>query len=134
MSRSGYDDCCDGWELICWRGAVASAIRGARGQAFLREMLAAMDALPKKRLIHGELVSPAGEVCAIGAVCRARGLDVSRVDIEDTEAVARAVGIAGAMAAEIMFINDEDWYSRQSPEDCFATVRTWVVEHLKASP
>ena len=34
MSRSGYTDECDGWELVRWRGAVNSAIRGKRGQAF----------------------------------------------------------------------------------------------------
>lgn len=29
MSRSGYSDGCDNeWELICYRGAVASAARG----------------------------------------------------------------------------------------------------------
>lgn len=35
MSRSGYSDDCYGWELICWRGAVNSAIKGKRGQSFL---------------------------------------------------------------------------------------------------
>lgn len=35
MSRSGYTDDCDGWQLIMYRGAVASAIRGARGQRLL---------------------------------------------------------------------------------------------------
>jgi hypothetical protein len=43
------------WSHIRWRGAVASAIRGGRGQAFLREMLAAMDAMPVKRLVANEL-------------------------------------------------------------------------------
>lgn len=57
MSRSGYvDDMCDQWAMICYRGAVSSAIRGRRGQAFLREMLAALDAMPEKRLISGALV------------------------------------------------------------------------------
>ena len=57
MSRSGYvDDMCDEWALIRYRGAVKSAIRGKRGQAFLREMLAALDAMPEKRLISGALV------------------------------------------------------------------------------
>jgi hypothetical protein len=37
MSRSGYSDDLENWSLIRWRGAVASAIRGRRGQAFLRE-------------------------------------------------------------------------------------------------
>ena len=54
MSRSGYHDDCEGWDLI--RGAVKSAIRGRRGQAFLKEMLAALDALPEKRLITEDLV------------------------------------------------------------------------------
>ena len=57
MSRSGYvdgDD--DQWASIRYRGAVKSAIRGRRGQAFLREMLAALDAMPEKRLIAGDLV------------------------------------------------------------------------------
>lgn len=30
MSRSGYtDDCESDWGMICWRGAVKAAIRGA---------------------------------------------------------------------------------------------------------
>jgi hypothetical protein len=46
MSRSGYDESCDdNWGLICWRGAVASALRGRRGQAFLRELVDALDAV-----------------------------------------------------------------------------------------
>ena len=35
MSRSGYiDDMDDTWQFIKWRGQVASAIRGARGQGY----------------------------------------------------------------------------------------------------
>jgi hypothetical protein len=45
MSRSGYSDDLDPLALGRWRGRVASAMRGKRGQAFLREMLAAMDAM-----------------------------------------------------------------------------------------
>jgi len=57
MSRSGYsDDCEDNWSWICWRGAVKSAIRGKRGQAFLRETLAALDALPERKLIAKDLI------------------------------------------------------------------------------
>ena len=46
MSRSGYGDDIGQWDLIRWRGAVQSAMCGKRGQAFLKEMLAALDALP----------------------------------------------------------------------------------------
>src|SRR5262245_16738600 len=34
-----------------WRGAVHAAIFGKRGQAFLTELLAALDALPEKKLL-----------------------------------------------------------------------------------
>jgi hypothetical protein len=82
MSRAQYSEDIDGWELIRWRGAVAKAIKGKRGQAFLREMLIALDALPDKRLIARELEKD-GEVCAIGSVGKARGIDLSTVDPED---------------------------------------------------
>jgi hypothetical protein len=65
VSRSGYSDGCEGWDLIRWRGAVESAIRGKRGQAFLKELLAALDALPEKKLVANELVTLQGQVCIL---------------------------------------------------------------------
>lgn len=113
MSRSGYsDDCDDNWALIRWRGAVNSAIRGKRGQAVLRELLAALDALPEQRLAADSLVTADGEFCTLGALGRARGLDMNTIDPDDREAVASAFGVAEALAAEIMYLNDEhidDW-------------------------
>lgn len=88
MSRSGYDDdgCGDMWDWVRYRGAVKSAMRGQRGQAFLREMLAALYALPEKRLIQNDLVDEYddGAVCALGAVGRARNLDMAKVDRRTT--------------------------------------------------
>ena len=127
MSRSGYSDDCDGWALIRWRGAVASAIRGKHGQAFLREMLAALDAMPEKRLIAGEF-EQGGEVCALGAVGRARQFDMSNIDPEDHDTVAAKFGLPHALACEIMFINDA-WHGK-SPELRFADVREWVKQCL----
>lgn len=61
MSRSGYyEDYEHDWYQIMWRGAVKRAIRGKRGQAFLREMLTALDALPEPRLIAEKLESGTG--------------------------------------------------------------------------
>src|SRR3954471_11126976 len=101
MSRSGYVEDCD-YEIswINWRGAVKSAIRGKRGQAFLYEMLQAMAALPENKLIARELECD-GAVCAIGAVGKARGLDMSQLDPEDYHSVAGKFGIAEALAQEI---------------------------------
>lgn len=107
MSRSGYSDACDGWALIRWRGAVASAIRGQRGQAALAEIVTALDALPERVLAGGSLQTADGEFCTLGALGRARGIDMSAIDAEDRAAVAEAFGISEALAAEIMFLNDE---------------------------
>jgi hypothetical protein len=128
VSRSGYDEI-DNWQLICWRGQVASAIRGKRGQAFLRELIEALDALPDKRLIANELQSGA-EVCAIGSVGVRRGLDMSRLDPEDHESVARAFGIAKPLACEIEFMNDEARW-RITPEERWQYMREWAVSNLK---
>ena len=52
MSRAGYnDDIEDPLELGRWRAQVASATRGKRGQRLLRDLLAALDAMPEKRLV-----------------------------------------------------------------------------------
>ncbi len=132
MSRSGYSDGCDGWELIRWRGAVASAIKGKRGQAFLREMLAALDGLPQKRLI-AEALEHNGEVCAIGSVGKFRGVDMSKLDVYDYDSIAAAFGISCALVQEIEYVNDEHW-AAGSPEKRFVIVRKWVVENLTDFP
>src|SRR5262245_48117791 len=101
MSRSGYSDDYDSydqWGHIMWRGAVNSAMRGKRGQAFLKEMLAAMDAMPEKRLIAHELEVEDGAVCAIGTVGKARQVDMSNIDPEDYSTVSGVFNIAEAMA------------------------------------
>ncbi len=142
MSRSGYGCGLDNWDLIRWRGAVASAIRGKRGQAFLREMLEALDALPEPKLITSELEVRPEElgyqlresgVCAIGAVGKARGVDMGPevIDATDPEDVASAFGIAHAMAAEIEWVNDDVGAQAETSEERFTRVRAWVVEKIK---
>lgn len=146
MSRSGYvDDMDDQWAHIRWRGAVASAFRGKRGQAFLREMLAALDAMPKKRLVASALEAD-GQVCAIGSVGRARGIDMKNIDPEDYSTVAGVFGIAEPMAQEIVYMNDECFsgpahtYNRETnkydrientPERRFEQMRAWVASKIK---
>jgi hypothetical protein len=130
MSRSGYNDDYDieQWSLICWRGAVASAIRGFRGQAFLQELRKALDELPEHKLIAQELFKD-GAVCALGAVAKRRSLDVSQVDPEDQDRVAATLGIPKALACEIMWLNDEHW-GRDDPEARWKRMRDWVESQL----
>jgi len=55
VSRSGYSDDLDNWDLIKWRGQVASATRGKRGQKLLTDLLAALNAMSEHSLIAHEL-------------------------------------------------------------------------------
>lgn len=133
MSRSGYDDDYDQWDLIRWRGAVTSAIRGKRGQAFLREMLEALDALPEKALIENEVVTFDGQVCAMGAVAQKRGLDFTAVDPEESDVVANKFGVSEALVREIAYENDDGFYGpgTETPEQRWQRMRRWVVRNLK---
>jgi hypothetical protein len=108
MSRSGYsDDNEDNWALICWRGAVKRSIRGRRGQAALRELAAAMDAMPNKTLAAESLVTEDGAFCTLGVLGQARGIDMDAIDPDDWEAVAAKFNLAPAMVREIVYENDE---------------------------
>ena|SRR5436190_4694934 len=129
MSRSNYSDDCDGWDLIRWRGAVASAIGGKRGQKLLREMADALDAMPKKELI-AESLEANGEVCALGCVGRSKGIDMSHIDPEEPELVARAFNVSSALVQEIAFENDEAW-RHETPKHRWTRMRNWVSQNIK---
>lgn len=133
MSRSGYTDECE--NLALWRGAVYRAIQGKRGQAFLREMLDALDALPEKRLIAHELKREDGAVCALGSVGVRRGIEMPKIDPENeydwgVEGMGKLFGIAEAMAREIQYVNDEQNYKPETDEQRFQRVRRWVHDHI----
>jgi hypothetical protein len=133
MSRSGYvDDCEQNWDWIRWRGMVASTIRGKRGQAFLQEMRAAMDALPERKLVRDALEAD-GAVCAIGSVGQARGIDMSKVDPDDYDSIAGMFGISTPLAQEIMWMNDDAFY-RETPEMRFEKMRKWIDGHIRKPP
>lgn len=161
MSRSGYYD--DNDDILAhgrWRAQVRSATYGRRGQKLLKDMLAALDALPEPRLIAGDLVftgepqwshpSPdediilggdqlvdgsgrvvrVGDVCALGALGLARGMDMSKLDPHEAESVADAFDIAHQLAREIVYENDEGGYS-ETPEQRFIRIRRWVERQIK---
>ena len=131
MSRSGYTDKMDdNWELIKWRGQLASAIRGKRGQRLLREMLAALDAMPEKALVAHELETQEGDVCALGALGKARGIDMQRLDPEEPEDVAAAFDVAPQLAREIVYFNDEVGEHGETCEQRWKRMREWVARRI----
>jgi hypothetical protein len=132
MSRSGYiDDYEHPGTLNLWRANVDRTLAGARGQAFLREMGAALDAMPVKELITKAIVQDSEHVCGIGAVALARGMDVSNLNPEDWEAVSRAFGVSSMLVREIAWENDDQGYS-ETPAMRWKRIRAWVTKHLRA--
>lgn len=160
MGRSGYNDDLsdeDPLALGRWRAAVRSAIKGKRGQAFLREALAALDALHNKELIVGDLVVDGmqcaygdadiivgadelcdgrgnvrhiGSCCLLGAVALARKMDVSGLDPEDIESVAPRFNLADAMTREIVYWNDEGGAHDETPKARWTRMRAWVESKI----
>ena len=131
MSRSNYsDDIDDQWQWIRWRGAVNSAINGARGQAFLKEMLSALDALPEHKLVANAL-QEGNSVCAMGAVGKARGVDMAEIDPEDSVTVASTFGISDALAREIAYYNDEASWNDETPEQRYTRMRRVIQSCIR---
>ena len=128
MSRSGYSD--DGDHIDLYRQAVARATNGERGQRLLRDLLTALDAMPDRRLIPGHLEHDRG-VCALGALGKARGLDMANVDPHDPHEVAETFDIAPSLAREIVFANDEAYYGNETPERRWLRVRRWVASQIE---
>lgn len=128
MGRHGYSDDCE--NLAMWRGQVASAIRGKRGQAFLNDLVQALEAMPEKKLIAHELIEN-GQVCAIGAVGLAKGIDLSEVDPYDYDTLCEKFNIAHQLVREIEFENDEN--GGNNPEERWRRMLAWAKEQLKNS-
>lgn len=131
MSRSGYSDDCSGLELGRWRGQVASAIRGERGQSFLAELIHALEAMSRKRLIKHDLYKD-GEVCTLGAIGIIKGIDLESIDPEDHETLSDKFDIASQLVQEIEYLNDDE-YNCESPEERWTRMYNWAKEQLKSS-
>lgn len=127
MGRHGYSDDCENVGL--WRGTIASATNGKRGQAFFRALLKALDEMPEKRLVAGDLETPEGAVCALGCLGQAKGADLSNIDTEDWDALGELFNIAPQLAQETMYVNDE-WGYRQTPEKRWEIVRNWAARQI----
>lgn len=137
MSRSGYSDDGDYDTINLYRANVDRAFSGKRGQKFLRELLAALDALPEKKLIDYNLQRD-GSFCALGAVVHARGMEMPAEpsDPEDdggyiARTLAHKLGIAEMMAQEIVYMNDEVIWREETPEQRFVRMRKWIEGEIK---
>jgi hypothetical protein len=141
MSRHGYsDDGCDDLDSLLangrWQAQVNSAMRGKRGQALLRDLIAALDEMSEKRLVRGVLERE-GSVCALGAVCKRRGVPMPEIDGGDASPeewsgeLGAALDVAHQLAAHVMWVNDEMGRYHETPEERWQTVRGWAGRELE---
>jgi len=154
MSRSGYSDECDDSGFAMYRGQVASAIRGKRGQAFLKELRDSLLALPEKSLTADSMAfraspaDPDGAVCAVGSLALRRKIaeGKTRTDAvtelreewkgcdgeECGDSVASEFNIAEQLAREVMYENDEACYDdRETGEHRYRRMLAWVNRNIK---
>lgn len=159
MSRFGGDDCdCDlGCESECrlWildQANQRRALAGKRGQKVLRELEAALLAMPERRLVNGVLCdAETGEVCALGQLAVHRmergGLphelavkEVAEWEGDDGNAWStsywvgkRRLGLAQPLATAVQYQNDEV-RSADTPEQRWEHLLAWVRSQIKEVP
>lgn len=144
MSRIEYNEDGDWLQWGRWSAAAKKAIGGKRGQALLRELEAALLALPNKRLIAGDFTEN-GEVCALGALavkrktdsgtdrlraCHEVGEEFANI-YDDSQAVAEHLSMTHTLAWEVMEKNDNNRFYSSTPGQRYEGVLAWVREQIK---
>jgi hypothetical protein len=131
MSRISYSEDEDyPGQFELWQANCMRSIHGNKGKEELRILREALLALPQKRLTYGALVEPDGEVCAIGAYARHKGIDLSQFDPEDASDEAGVAAGMPAMAAwKIVEMNDFE-FAHLTPERRYSKMLEWVEQQL----
>lgn len=155
LSRSGFHefDCYDRDEILAFgrgRGQIASAIRGKRGQALLRLIRDALDAIPNKQLGSDSLRGDKGCYCAIGAAYWFSDKPLPYVDHPDYEdfeideliidSASAHLNAAEILIQEIMWNNDECVRLKRGEIPAMLRrrrwlwMRAWVDNRIKEVP
>lgn len=148
MSRfdEGYDEDFQN-QAALYQANTRRALKGRKGQAFLKEMEEALVALPMKKLIEGRICE-AGQVCAMGAFALKRrrdaGADIKAaldwLEAEDPgegDATETALfskkhfGVMECLSFEMAWVNDDDNGVKQADEDRYERVLKWVRSRIK---
>ena len=162
MGRSGYSDCDDydtedQYLINLHAGALASALRGRRGQAFLQRLAAALDSMPAKSLCKiqsGDEVDgvrdpvtrvwtyppgtdrlglPDGQVCVLGSLAKAEGMDPVAIDATEHKTLAKLFNVSEILVRELEWENDQRYSvgpdGETEGEARWRHLREWVVAH-----
>lgn len=152
MDRAGYVedyDYDDDWALRLgrWRGRVASATRGKRGQKFLKLALKALDQMDDKRLAHNTFgVGDGGCMCLMSSIATETGrasvlskvARAGEVDeygyCDDPEyangLLAGAFDIASPLSQELVHLNDSGCYG-ETPSQRWRRMRDTISTMIK---
>jgi hypothetical protein len=127
-----------------WAANVERSLKGKKGQAALRELEAALLALPEKRLIADHLEAN-GEVCALGALGRYKQTPLPaepkhsdeygewQEDYEIEELMVnfgQSLGVPRLVAVEIVCRNDDKWL-HNTPETRYQRMLSWTRKQLR---
>lgn len=134
--RIGYTDEEDyPGQFELWQANCERSLHGRAGQQALCDLEAELLSMPNnaKRLIRDDLALD-GQVCAVGALMRRRGVAQSRLEeineTDDTDALAvKEAHVPKLVAWKIVEMNDL-WWDTVSPEQRYENVLAWVREHI----
>ena len=134
MNRSGYVQQTEAnrKDYKEWRGRIKTLLCYSSVQALLGKLAQALDDMPVKELIAGELISGSGQVCAIGALCQSQGIthtQVKDIKLDDVHEIAALIQAPYEIVAEIEAINDEKFARDPSPAYRWRRVRDWVEKN-----
>lgn len=131
-----------------WKHNSRVVLTSKRGQRDLRAFIAALDAMPAKRLISGALIEKhyddednviSTEVCAVGAYAlygppKRDPADLYDVDNDwETAEVGQSCGLAFHLAWQMAYANDET-FSHYTPEERWEKMREWAGNLLVVEP
>lgn len=138
MSRFNYTDEEDRpGQFALWQANCTRSLRGKAGQEALKDLEAALLALPSKRLIADSLIDEEGEVCAVGALALHKKVAIkhdSDADLDTEGFAADELGVPRLVAWTIVMMNDEEFDSRwtkgkmipYTPEERYEAMLNWV--------
>ena len=123
-----------------WQANCRRSRQGKRGQAALRELEAALVAMPVKRIHQDVFVEPSGETCAIGSLMLHRKIaegmpreqavaECARLDPMDTEEYGVSLGLPRLVSWSVAVENDDE-YENKTPEERYRHMLAWIRKSL----
>lgn len=131
----------DNPSYLLWESNVRRGMQGKRGQAFLRELRDILLAMPEKRLVKDDWITPQDDVCILGAYLRAKDPTVTpdRADHingqfegdEGPDRFASMFNLPRCMCWDIEYRNDNEYVVGLTPEDRYAHMLKYIEKHIQ---